>query len=132
MVRPRDGAKTFGDPVSLRRPGGLRRADIGPRAFNVLRSRSAKKGALTRVMVRRQQHVPVVIHQHMGMQPAGEPWQRLTQALQMTLTMLVVKKTRQTIVAPLHHVLRATSEIETWKVRSPTGSRFAVPATSAN
>ena len=32
-----------------------------------------------------------------------------------TLTILVVQKTWQTIVDPLHHVLRNTSQIKAWK-----------------
>jgi len=57
----------------------------------------------------------VVTHQHIGKQPAAEPQQCLSQALQVTLTILVIQKTRQTIIAPLHYVLRNTGEIEAWE-----------------
>jgi len=63
-------------------------------------------------LTRRQQQMYVVAHQHVGMQPATEPPQRLPQALQIALTVKIVQKARQAVVAPLHHVLRNAGKIE--------------------
>jgi len=38
----------------------------------------------------------------------------LSPALQVTLAILIIQKTRQAIVAPLHHVLQDTGQIEAW------------------
>ena len=57
----------------------------------------------------------MVVHQHIGVKLAVETQQRLPQTLQITLAVLVVQKTQQTIVAPLHHVLRNAGKFETWK-----------------
>jgi len=55
----------------------------------------------------------MVAHQHIGVQPATKPSQCLPQALQVALAIKVIQKTRQPVVAPLHHVLGNTGKIET-------------------
>ena len=57
----------------------------------------------------------MVAHQHIGVKLAAEAQQRLPQTLQIALAVLVVQKTQQTIVSPLHHVLRNAGKFETWK-----------------
>lgn len=78
-------------------------------------------------LTRCQQQVHMVAHQHIGVQPATEPPQRLPQALQVALTVKIIHKTRQPVVAPLHHVLRNTGKIKT-RLASHAHSIAALPA----
>jgi hypothetical protein len=64
---------------------------------------------------RGQQQMHMVAHQYIGVKLAAEAQQRLSQALQIALAILIVQKAWQTIVAPLHHVLRNTGKLEAWK-----------------
>jgi len=71
----------------------------------------------------------MVAHQHIGVQPATEPPQCLPQALQVALAVKVIQKTRQPVVAPLHHVLGNTGKIKT-RLASHAHSIAALPARS--
>jgi len=62
-------------------------------------------------------------------QPAVEPGQGLPQALQVALAIIVIQKTRQTVVATLHNVLRNTCEIESRKSGHAKASPPAGPRT---
>jgi hypothetical protein len=66
-------------------------------------------------LARRHQQMNMIAHQHIRVQATSKSHQRMPQALQVALAILVVQKARQAIVAPLHHVLRNTGKFETWK-----------------
>lgn len=55
----------------------------------------------------------MVAHQHVGVQGAAIAKQRFSQALQVTLPVLIIEEARQAIVAALDHVLWHTGDVET-------------------
>ena len=63
----------------------------------------------------RYQQMGVVAHQHIGMQHAAVPKQCFSQALQVTLPILVVEEAGQSVVAALDHMLRHTGDVGTRK-----------------
>lgn len=73
------------------------------------RMHQARQGSL---LARRHQQVHVVAHQYIGMQPAPKSPQHLPQALQVALAVEIIQKAWQSIVAPLHHMLRNAGKIK--------------------
>ncbi len=53
----------------------------------------------------------VIVHQHVGVQLTTKACQRTPQALQVALTIIVIQKARQPIVATLDNVLRDTGKV---------------------
>jgi hypothetical protein len=54
----------------------------------------------------------VIVHQDVSVQPALKSFQRLQQTLQVLLSIVIVEKTWQPVIASLHHVLRNAGEVE--------------------
>lgn len=67
------------------------------------------------LIVRRQQQMDVITHQHVRVQRAAEAQQAFAQALQVAPTILIVQKTGQPVVAALHDVLRNAGQIQSGK-----------------
>ena len=54
----------------------------------------------------------MVVHQHVGVQPAVAGQQGFTQQLAIAGAVLVVQEARQAVVAALHDVLRDAGEVD--------------------
>lgn len=54
----------------------------------------------------------MIVHQHIGMKNAPGMQQSFTKQLKVTTPVTVIEKTRQSIIASLHHVLRNIGKIE--------------------
>lgn len=55
----------------------------------------------------------VIVHQHVGVQLTAKACQRTPQALQIALTIIVIQKTGQAIVATLDDMLGDTGKVRT-------------------
>jgi hypothetical protein len=64
-------------------------------------------------LIRRKQKMGVIAHQHVGMQSTTKTWQGPSQKLKIALPIVVVEKAWQSVVSPLHDVLRNVGNIVT-------------------
>jgi hypothetical protein len=64
--------------------------------------------------IRGKQHVHVVVHQHIGVNPDGEPRRAVLEDSQVVATVCVVGEAVPPIVSPLHDVQGNTGRLEAW------------------